>query len=57
MTCLLKDPNAVQVRYDITDAEGNLQPDRYTYKYIIEDTPRSVAALPAFYDAVILTMI
>jgi len=53
---LLKDPNMAQVGYNITDAEGSLQPDGDTDKYVIEDTPRSVAALPTFYDAVILTV-
>ncbi len=53
-TRLLKDPSVAQVGYNVTDAEGILQPDGYTYKCVIGDTNRSVAVFPAFYDAVVL---
>jgi len=54
MTRLFKDPSVAQVGYNVTDAEGILQPDGYTYKCVIGDTSRSVAVFPAFYDAVVL---
>jgi ABC-type phosphate transport system substrate-binding protein len=54
MTRSFKDPKVGQVGYNVSDAEAVLQPDGYTYKCAIGNTTRSVAQLPAFYDAVVL---